>query len=198
MATDPREADWKERIERLEERVKTFRWLMASMGIFVAMLVWTSLGVHSIRARSFTVVDKNGRTLAELGGDTAGTHLSMYDANYRTRAQIVVSEGEGPRIMLFDKDQHQRMLLEVTDGAHFVAHSSDMQVRAVLTADDDAATFWLKDKKGFATILGNEVRETRKTDKRSGQPAMIDTVEKPEGVSIEIRDPSHKTQWKAP
>jgi hypothetical protein len=151
-----------------------------------------------VRARKFTVVNEDRKAVAELGTPNGVSYISFYDTNYKSQAQITVTEGEGPRILSFDKEQHQRALLEVTDGPHLVLHSSDTQIRALLTADDDTATFWLKDKKGFATIFGNVVAEAGRIEKNSGQPLVTDMVKKTPGVSIQLRDPVNGTIWKAP
>lgn len=124
--------------------------------------------------------------------------LSFYDTNHKSKAQIVVSNSEGPKILLFDKDENQRALLQVTEAPALVLHGPDHQVRALLTADDDTTVLWLKDKRGFATVLGNAVEETRKIDKAGSQPVVTDTVKRTPGASIHLRDPSNGVLWKAP
>jgi hypothetical protein len=203
MATDLQATDLKGRIQLVEDWVKTLRWLVAIAAVLLGVEIWFLIhpalfqaGV--VRARKFTVVDEEGKTVAELGTKNGVSYLSFYDANYKSKAQIVVNDAEGPKIILFDKDQNQRALLEVTETPEFVLHSADHQVRALLTADDETSVFWLKDKKGFATILGNAVEETRKITKSGGQPVVTDTVKKAPGASIQLRDPGNSTLWKAP
>jgi len=203
MAMDLQATDLKGRIQRVEDWVKTLRWLVGIATILLGAEIW--LMIHpslfqagAVRARKFTVVDSGGKTIAELGADSTGSHLSFYDANSKPQAQITVSEGEGPKILLFDKNEHQRVLLEVADAPHLVLHSSDQQMRALLAADDDTTTFWIKDRKGFVTILGNAVEESRRIDRSSGRPVVKDTVKKTPGASIELRDPGNSTLWKAP
>jgi hypothetical protein len=203
MATDLQATDLKGRIQQVEDRVKALRWLLAStfavLGLQIWFLIHPSLfQAGAVRARKFTVVDDDGKTVAELGTKNGVSYLSFYDANYKSKAQIVVSGVEGPKIILFDKDQNQRALLEVTETPELVLHSSDHQVRVLLTADDETTVFWLKDKKGFTTILGNAVEESRKIAKGSGQPVVTDTVKRTPGASIQLRDPGNSTLWKAP
>jgi hypothetical protein len=203
MATDLLATDLKGRIQRVEDWVKTLRWVLAGAGIFFGLQTWslihpTLFQANTIRARNVTIVDEKGKTVGELGTRNGVSYLSFYDANYKTKAQIAVSEAEGPKIILFDKDQNQRALLEVTETPELVLHSADHQVRALLTADDETSVFWLKDKKGFATILGNAVEETRKVTKGGGQPVVTDTVKRTPGASIQLRDPGNSTLWKVP
>jgi hypothetical protein len=203
MATNLQATDLKGRIQWVEDWVKTLRWLVAIAAVLLGVEIWFLIHpalfqAGAVRARKFTVVDDEGKTVAELGTKNGVSYLSFYDANYKSKAQIVVSGAEGPKIILFDKDQNQRALLEVTETPEFVLHSADHQVRALLTADDETSVFWLKDKKGFATILGNAVQETRKITKSGGQPVVADTVKRTTGASIELRDPGNSTLWKAP
>jgi ABC-type Na+ efflux pump permease subunit len=203
MATDLQATDLKGRIQQVEDWVKTLRWLVAIAAILLGVEIWflihpSLFQAGAVRARKFTVVDDDGKTLAELGTKNGVSYLSFYDANYKSKAQIVVSEAEGPKIILFDKDQNQRALLEVAENPELVLHSADHQVRALLTADDETSVFWLKDKKGFTTILGNAVEETRKVTKNGVQPVVSDTVKKTPGASIQLRDPGNSMLWKAP
>jgi hypothetical protein len=203
MATDLQATDLKGRVQQVEDWVKTLRWLVAIVAVLLGVEIWFLIHpalfqAGAVRARKFTVVDEDGKTAAELGTRNGVSYLSFYDAHYKSKAQIVVSNAEGPKIILFDKDQNQRALLEVTETPELVLHSSDHQVRVLLTADDDTSVFWLKDKKGFATILGNAVEESRKIAKSNGQPVVTDTVKRTPGASIQLRDPGNSTLWKAP
>jgi hypothetical protein len=199
MATDLQATDLK---GRMEDWLKAVRWFLAGTFAVLGLQLWFLIHpalfqAGAVRARKFTVVD-DGKTVAELGTKNGVSYLSFYDANYKSKAQIVVSGAEGAKIILFDKDQNQRALLEVTEKPELVLHSSDHQVRVLLTANDEASVFWLKDKKGFTTILGNAVEESRKITKSSGQPLVTDTVKRTPGASIQLRDPGNSTLWKAP
>ena len=203
MATDLEPSDLKGRIQRVEDWVKTLRWMLAGAGVFWGLQIWSSIHpilfqAHTIRARNVSIVDEKGNRVALLGWENGVSFLSFYDANHKSKAQIAVSDAQGPKIILFDKDERQRALLEVTEAPTLVLHGPDHQVRALLTADDETSVFWLKDKKGFTTILGNAVEETRRIINRGGQPAVTDAVRKTPGASIQLRDPGNSTLWKAP
>jgi hypothetical protein len=203
MTTESEATDLKRRIQRMEDWVKTLRWMLAGAGVFWVLQIWFSIHptlfqANTIRARNVTIVDEKGNRVALLGSENGVSFLSFYDANRKSKAQIAVSEAQGPKIILFDKDQHQRALLEVTETSQLVLHSPDNQVRALLAADDETSVFWLKDKKGFTTILGNAVEETRRITKTGGQPVVTDAVRKTPGASIQLRDPGNSTLWKAP
>lgn len=202
MATELEATDLQGRIQRMEDWVKTLLWMLAGAGVFLGLQIWSSIHptlfqADTIRARNVTIVDEKGNRVALLGSQNGVSFLSFYDANHKSKAQIAVSNTQGPKIILFDKDEHQRALLEVTETPQLVLHSSDHQVRALLMADDETSVFWLKDKKGFTTILGNAVEETRRITK-SGQLVVTDEVRKTPGASIQLRDPGNSTLWKAP
>lgn len=203
MAMELETTDLKGRIQRLEDWVKTLRWMLAGAGVFWGLQIWFSIHptlfqADTIRARNVTIVDEKGNSVAVLGSENGVSFLSFYGANHKSKAQITVSDAQGPKIILFDKDEHQRALLEVTETPQLVLHSPDRQVRALLTADDETSVFWLKDKEGFTTILGNAVEENRRITKSGGQPVMTDAVRKPSGASIQLRGPGNSTLWKAP
>ncbi|HET8924785.1 MAG TPA: hypothetical protein VFN26_17525 [Candidatus Acidoferrum sp.] len=202
MATELEATDLQGRIQRMEDWVKTLRWMLAGAGVFLALQIWFSIHptlfqANTIRARNVTIVDEKGNRVALLGSENGVSFLSFYDADHKSKAQIAVSDAQGPKIILFDRDEHQRALLEVTETPQLVLHSPDHQVRVLLTADDETAVFWLKDKEGFTTILGNAVEETRRIT-QSGQPVVTDGVRKTPGASIQLRDPGNSTLWKAP
>lgn len=203
MAMELETTDLKGRIQRMEDWVKTLRWMLAGAGVFWGLQIWFSIHpplfqADTIRARNVTIVDEKGNRVAVLGSENGVSFLSFYGANHKSEAQIAVSDAQGPKIILFDKDEHQRALLEVTETPQLVLHSPDHQVRALLTADDETSVFWLKDKEGFTTILGNAVEETRRITKSGGQPVVTDAVRKTPGASIQLRTPGNSTLWKAP
>jgi hypothetical protein len=88
----------------------------------------------------------------------------------------------------------------MTVGAPTLAmHDAGGDVRVLLTADDKlGSVFWVKDKQGFAAILGNTMDETREIEKVDGKEVPRDTVKRTAGVSIRIQDAQRKVLWKAP
>ncbi len=203
MASDLQAGDLKGRIQRVEDWVKALRWLVvivaASLGLQIWFLIHPSLfQADTIRARNVTIVDESGNRVAILSSENGVSGLSFYDTNHKSKAQIVVSNSEGPKILLFDKDENQRALLQVAEAPALVLHSPDHQVRALFTADENTTVLWLKDKKGFATVLGNAVEETRKIDKAGSEPVVTDTVKRTPAASIQLRDPGNGLLWKAP
>jgi hypothetical protein len=63
-------------------------------------------------ARSFVLVDENGKTRAVLAGVKDGPALGLYDENGKTRAWLDVGE-DGPGLTLYDENGKGRAMLAV-------------------------------------------------------------------------------------
>ncbi len=122
----------------------------------------------------------------------------LYDASYKPAGEFAVV-GSDPRIVFYDGEQGQRAILGMLVGAPTLAlHDAKGDVRALLTADDNNSMFWVKDKNGSATIIGNTVNEIRKIEKVDGKDVPHDMVQTTSGASIRIQDAKRKVLWKAP
>ena len=107
--------------------------------------------------------------------------------------------GWDPSIVFYDGEQKQRAILGMLGGAPTLAmHDARGDVRALLAADRNGSTFWLKEKDGSAAILGNAIDETRRFDKIGSRVVPHDTVQTTSGASICLQDAKRTVLWKAP
>ena len=151
-----------------------------------------------VRAHQFDVVDEAGKTVAELSRGNGLVHLVLYGASNKPAGEFSVA-GSDPSIVFYDGEQKQRAILGMLVGAPTLAmHNARGDVRVLLTADGNGSIFWLKDKDGSATILGNAIDETRGFEKTGGKVVPHDTVQSTSGASIRIQDAKHTVLWKAP
>lgn len=192
------------RIKRLEDQLKVFRVIFVFVCFVLGSQIWLQTrpkGIQTagiMRARQFDVVDGAGKTIAELSGENGRAHLLLYGAAYKPAAEFSVF-GSDPSIVFYDVEQKQRAILGMLGRAPTLAmHDVGGDVRALLTADRNGSTFWLKDKDGSATILGNAIDETRRFDKIGGKVVPHDTVQITSGASIRIQDAKRMVLWKAP
>src|SRR4030042_6372175 len=68
---------------------------------------------REIRARSFILVDENGKELAALDATPSGPELWMCEENGKSRAMLTVFKG-GPKLTLYDDNGKPRALLAGT------------------------------------------------------------------------------------
>ena len=192
------------RIKRLEDQLKVFRVIFVFVCTALGTQIWLQTRPRAIqtagimRARQFDVVDAAGKTVAELGQENGQAHLMLYGAAYKPAAEFSVV-GSDPRIVFYDEEQKQRAILGMLVGTPTLAmHDAGGDVRALLTADPNGSNFWLKDKDGSATILGNAIDETRRLEKTGGKIVPHDTVQTSSGAWIRIQDAKRTVLWKAP
>ena len=192
------------RIKRLEGQLKVFRVVLVFFCVLVGSQIWLQTYPRAIqtaaimRARQFAVVDEAGKTVAELSRENGGAHLVLYGTAYKPTAELSAT-GLGPSIVLYDGEQKQRVVLGMVVGAPTLAmHDAEGEVRALLTADRNASTFWLKNRDGSATILGNAIDETRRSEKAGGEVVPHDTAQSTPGAAIRIQDANRTVVWKAP
>lgn len=192
-ATDPQA-----RIERLESQLKAFRVILVFVFFMLFSLFWRQIRPGIVRASQFEVVDGAGKTVAELSQKNGGAHLILYGTSHEPAGEFSVV-GSDASIVLYDGERKQRAALAMMVGAPtLVMHDAEGDVRALLTAGDYNSLFGVKDKDGFATILGNAIDETRKIEKVDGKDVPHDTVKITSGVSIRIQDAKRNVLWKAP
>lgn len=192
------------RIKRLEDQLKVFRVIFVFVCFVLGSQIWLQTRPRAIqtagimRARQFEVVDAAGKSVAELSRENGRVRLVLYGAAYKPAAEFSVF-GSDPNIVFYDEEQKQRAILGMLGGAPTLAmHDAGGDVRALLTADRNGSNFWLKDKDGSATILGNAIDETRGFGKIGGKVAPHDTIQTTSGASIRIQDAKRTVLWKAP
>jgi hypothetical protein len=197
-------AELQARIKRLEDQLKTFRFIFVVVFFLVGSQLWMQthpraiLTAGMVRASQFEVVDAAGKAVAELSRENGRTQLVLNDASYKPAAEFSVV-GSDPSIVFYDGEQKRRALLGMMGDAPTLAiHDPGGEVRVLLRADHDGSVFWLKDKNGSATILGNAIDETRKLEIINGKVAPHDTVQTTTGASIRIQDAKRTILWKAP
>ena len=196
--------DLRARIERLEGRIKAFWITIAVFSLVFVSQVWLQTRAKPlqdgeiVRAGGFEVVNAAGETVAEFGQKDGGTQLVLYRNSGKPAGEFAMT-GLGPRIVFYDEEQKQRAAFEMTGAPTLSMHDKKGNVRALLTADDAlGSVFWVKDKAGFAAVLGNTSNETRRTEKVDGKEVQRDFVQSVPGVTIRIQDAQRKVLWKAP
>jgi len=103
-----------------------------------------------IRAKSFEVVDKDGKRRAALGMVFGEPSLALFDKNDKRRALLSLLDGE-PGLYLYDKNE---------------------QPRAALGMDGGEPGLWLKDKNNkLRAALGRAELEVMKTGETRQRPA---------------------------
>lgn len=196
--------DLKARVERLEGRIKAFWITIAVFSLVFLSQVWLQTrakplqGGEIVRASRFEVVNAAGETIAEFGQKDGGTQLVLHHNSHHAAAEFSMT-GLGPRIVFYDEEQKQRAAFELTSAPTLSMHDRKGNVRALLTADDAlGSVFWVKDKEGFAAVLGNTSNEARRTERVDGKEVHRDSVQSVPGVTIRIQDAQRKVLWKAP
>jgi hypothetical protein len=196
--------DLQVRIKRLENQLKAFRFTFVIVCLALGSQFWLQTRPKAIQtaatvqARKFEVVDEAGEAVGELSRKDGGAHLVLYDASHKPVEEFSVA-GPDPSIVFYDAEQKQRAILGMLAGAPTLAmHDAKGDVRSLLTAQNNGSIFWVKDKNGFATILGNPINETQKIERADGKDIPHDTVETTSGASIRIQDARRKVLWKAP
>jgi hypothetical protein len=193
------------RIDRLESQLKAFRFVFLMLGfVLLSQIFWlrtnarATQAAETMRASRFEVVNAAGETVAELGQKNGGTQLVLYGNSHQPAGEFSVT-GLGARIVFYDKEQKPRAALGMEGAPTLVMHDARGDVRALLTADDTpGSVFWVKDKDGFAAVLGNAADETRKIERVDGKEVSRDTVQRVAGVTIRIQDAQRKVLWTAP
>jgi len=202
---DATTTDLQARIERLEGQLKAFRFVFLILGfVLLSQIFWLRTNARPmqtaeiVRASQFAVVNAAGDTVAELGQKDGGAQLVLYGDSHKPVGEFSVT-GLGARIVFYDKEQKPRAALGMQGAPTLVMHDTRGDVRALLTADDTlGSVFWVKDKDGFAAVLGNAADETRKMERVDGKEVSRDTVQRVPGVTIRIQDAQRKVLWSAP
>src|SRR5215472_528711 len=191
--------DLQARIDRLEGQLKAFRFATIVIGLLLLSQIWTYPrlfhalriphasqleGADVVKASRFEVVNAAGETVAELGQKNGATALTLYGNTHQPMSEFSVF-GYSSQIVFYDKEQKQRAAFGMMGAPTLTMHDTRSDVRTLLTTDDTlGSVFWVKDKDGFAAVLGNVVDETRKIEKVDGKEVPRDTVQRVPGVTI--------------
>jgi hypothetical protein len=134
-----------ERLERVERSVRRYRAALGIAGLLLAVGLLSTSGFFAtgharastsapaqIVARSFVLVDANGRTRAKLWIDPRGPALALYDKAENPRVGLYVAE-HGPTLQLDDKAGKARVGLYVAEhGPTLQLYDKAEKIRAVL------------------------------------------------------------------
>jgi len=150
-----------QRLDRLERELRWWRRVGSLAVGLMAILVLVSAAPtkvpDQIRAKRFVVVDKTGRSLAELYGSeslSSAAHpvLAMYGAKGRTAVELGVFVGETPRLAFWDKHGVSRGTFFVGGGTGggLIVRDEKGNERAIL----DTTGLEVRDEQGRKGALG--------------------------------------------
>jgi hypothetical protein len=156
-----------ERLERLEVELATAKrsicrliigagLVLGIFTLFVAVRAMTGIAYSQaegntakvIRAKSFVVVDDQGRIRALLSVIKTGSGLALYDESGKVRARLDVNE-DFPLLTLHDEKGTPRAVLDVTKyGPELSFHDEKGTPRASLDVLEDRPLLSLNNDKG--------------------------------------------------
>jgi len=216
------------RLERVERSVRRYRAALGIAGLLLAVGLLSTSGFFAtgrarpssapslsasdfepvetipaqIVARSFVLVDANGRTRAKLFFDTWGARLDffneagkprmtldtvgdapflqLFDKAGKTRVGLYVV-GDGPALRLYDKAGKERVALDAVDDAPgLVLYDKAGELRAALGIAGDAPDLGLYDKAETPRVglsVGDDGPALRLYDKAGKERAALGTTE---------------------
>lgn len=99
-----------QRVQKLEKNLRNYRIIFGTGIIAICTFTLMSSGTKNqfvpdrIQAKSFQVVDDNGKVIALLGEDKGNGSLTTYNARGRKLVDLFTSEGGAGGINTFDDD----------------------------------------------------------------------------------------------
>lgn len=178
-------------MQRLDRVERELRWWKRVGSLAVALMALLALvsaapskPPDQIRAKRFVVVDKKGRSLAELYGSEslssmAHPVLAMYGSKGRTAVELGVFVGETPRLAFWDKRGVPRgtFFVGAETGGGMIVRDEKGHERAILDA------------------TGLRLRDERNSDR-----IVVGTgaTSEPSLSSLVLLDGNGKVAWKAP
>ncbi|NSW76063.1 MAG: hypothetical protein HPY68_04680 [Candidatus Atribacteria bacterium] len=147
-----------ERLERLEREVrqnqKMIRWLMITLGVCVGVWLATVMFppqglvardvAEMIQARTFVVVDEEGRPRITLGVAENIPMLTILDEEERTRIGLGMSAKGWPSLIMLDEKEKTCVLLGISELKMFDAEGDP---RLSLGLWKDMPMLWMRDEK---------------------------------------------------
>lgn len=148
-----------QRLEKLERQNR--RMKLAGLGAIVIAGAFFLMGQASgprtqdeVRARSFVVVDAQGKPRATLNMYIGQPRLALTDANGITRASVAVSS-RGPAVLLADANKKAVALLSVQlNGPRLDLVGVDETQGASFEVSGQGPGLQLNDANGFETDIG--------------------------------------------
>src|SRR5512145_2255647 len=165
----------RQRLDRIERELRWWRRVgslaVGLMAILALVSAAPSKPPDQIRAKRFVVVDKKGRSLAELYGSeslSSAAHpvLAMYGAKGRTAVELGVFVGETPRLAFWDKHGVSRGTIFVggENGGGLIVRDENGKERALL----DTTGLEVRDEQGRKGAMGAtalRLRDERNSDR---------------------------------
>lgn len=180
-----------QRLDRMERELRWWRGLSALtvglLGILVLVSAAPSKPPDQIRAKRFVVVDKKGKSLAELYGSeslSAAAHpvLAMYGSNGRTALELGVFLGETPRIAFWDKKGTPRGTFFVGNGSEggLIVRDAQGHERTLL----DATGLEVRDEQGRKGAFGATALQLHRDRPQWGRVEL-------DAAGLRLRDERH-------
>ena len=167
----------RERLQAVEKTIRRYRAALAIVSLIVAArligpsLVGATKAPETIQAKTFEVVDDNGKRRARLTIEGDGGALELGDKIGKMRV-LLSTWGDAATLTLADRAGNMRALLGTEGDATVLSlHDKAGKQRAVLSTEGDSAALTLDDKAGKQrAVLGNtdlENHETGATEHRA-------------------------------
>ncbi len=150
-----------QRLDRIERELRWWKRVgslaVGLMAILALVSAAPSKPPDQIRAKRFVVVDKKGRSLAELYGSEslssmAHPVLAMYGSKGRTAVELGVFVGETPRLAFWDKHGVPRgtFFVGAESGGGMIVRDEKGNERAIL----DTTGLEVRDEQGRRGAVG--------------------------------------------
>jgi len=172
---------------------------LATMGLFLVFLDGqTALAKDNspppkeVRAKDFRLVDKDGRTRADLGLLADGSPaLTFFDKDRKARVLLGVANDGSPILLFFDKDGKRRagLTTSAAGGPDLKLSDKDGKPRAILGLSGDGEP---------SLILSDENRSLAWFGHAGLANTRAGTVEKRPASALVLYDKEGKVLWKAP
>jgi len=138
------------RLDQIERQNRRWRLLvlflfllLGGMLAFVIVDRWIGLFVPAqVAARSFTVLDVNGATRAELGSNNGNPRLALFDLEGQNRISVGVEASGMPILTIADEQEQPRaaFLVDAAGKAGLSLLDQQNRTRAALIVEEDGRT----------------------------------------------------------
>lgn len=183
------------RVEQLERQNRRMKLIgLGSLVVAASILLMgqakqTPL-LNEVKAKSFTLMDSNGRTRARLFMSSRAVPIfALYDSAENPR--VVMDASLGPGLTIFDANRNVRMNLDVSpsNGPELLLSDETKQGNEMLfNVSSDGPSVALDDVNGFETDIGVSNLVSPTTGETS----------KTSAASIKLFGKDKKVLWSAP